>query len=80
MSERGWKEQPEREASLLAEDRKDSHPCCAIHMETPKGTMVGKILQTRPPEKACSADSIVFLSLVLEQNICLLDEVLDEEF
>lgn len=45
-----------------------------------KGTMVGKILQTWPPKKACSADSIIPLSLFLEENICLLDKVLDEEF
>lgn len=46
ISEKGWKEQPEREASLHAEGSKNCHPLCAIHMEIHKGTTVGKILQT----------------------------------
>lgn len=37
MSERGWKEQPEREASLDSEGSKDSHPFVQSAWKFPRG-------------------------------------------
>lgn len=51
ISERRWKEPPEREASVHAKGSKDRHPTCAIHVKIPKGTTVGKICKPDLPKR-----------------------------